>query len=295
MRDRHRASAGGLPGETLVEGCLEDRPSLEGAAEGVDLVVHLAGATSALSAADYFRANAAGTRNLVNAVRKSAPQATLIHVSSLAAAGPSPDGEGTDLPPDRCQPCSLYGESKRRGELAVVESPGEFQWLILRPPLVYGPGDRATRLLFRQALAPLTPVPWTDRPLSLIHVRDLVQAIVLAGSSSSSQRILPLEGPDRLTIHGLPRAIAAACSLRARLVPLPLFGLRGIALLADATARLRGRPGLFSRDKVREIAAAGWVADPRPAREVLGFDAEIPTRQGFRDTAREEGFPCLPT
>jgi nucleoside-diphosphate-sugar epimerase len=176
-----------------------------------------------------------------------------------------------------------------------VESPGEFQWLILRPPLVYGPGDRATRLLFRQALAPLTPVPWTDRPLSLIHVRDLVQAIVLAGSSSSSQRILPLEGPDRLTIHELPRAIAAACSLRAKLVPLPLFGLRGIALLADATARLRGRPGLFSRDKVREIAAAGWVADPRPAREVLGFDAEIPTRQGFRDTAREEGFPFLPT
>ena len=290
VRDRRRASAGGLPGETLMEGCLEDRASLERAAKGVDLVVHLAGAISALRAADYFRSNAEGTRNLLSAVLRSAPGATLVHVSSITAAGPSPDGEGTALPPDRCQPCSLYGESKRRGELAVVDSPGEFRWLILRPPLVYGPGDRATRLLFRQALAPLTPVPWTDRPLSLIHVRDLVQAIVQAGSCPSSRAILPLEGPDRLTIHALPRAIAAACGRRARLVPLPLFGVRGLALLADATARLRRRPGLFSRDKVREIAAAGWVADPNPARELLGFHPEIPTSQGLRDTARAEGF-----
>ena len=111
VRDRHRASAGGLPGETLMEGCLEDRASLESAAEGVDLVVHLAGAISALSAADYFRANAAGTRNLVSAVLSSAPQATLVHVSSLAAAGPSPDGEGTALPRTAADPAPNTGRA----------------------------------------------------------------------------------------------------------------------------------------------------------------------------------------
>lgn len=288
VRDRERAISSGIPGESLTVGSLEDEPSLERALDGVDLVFHLAGAIRALGAGEYFRANAVGTRNLVAAMLDRVPGAGLVHVSSITAAGPSRDGAGTDRLPDTCLPCSRYGESKRRGELAVTAA--DLRWVILRPPIVYGPGDRATRLLFRQALLPLTPVPWTDRPLSLIHVDDLVRAMIAAATASAWHRVLPLEGPDRLSMHRLPRALASACGRRARLLRLPLFGLRAVASIADLTARLRRRPGLFSRDKVDEIAAEGWVADPVPVREAIGFHPVTGTEAGFRETALAEGF-----
>jgi nucleoside-diphosphate-sugar epimerase len=253
----------------------------------VDVVVHLAGTITAVRTQDYFRSNADGTRNLVDSIARCAPEASLVHVSSIAAAGPSADGAGTDLPPDRCKPCSHYGESKRQGELAVIDAR---RWVILRPPMVYGPNDRATRLLFRSALATVTPVPWADRPISLVHVRDLIQAISDAGRGIAEHRILPIDGPDRLSFHGLPRAMAEVCGQSSRLLPLPVLGLRGAALVADAVALLRRRASFFSLDKVREIAAVGWVADPGPARDALGFRPQIPTSQGLAETARAEGF-----
>ncbi len=287
VRDRRRAASLGVPPATHREGSLEDPPSLEAAVGGVDVVVHLAGAITAVRTRDYFRSNADGTRNLVGAIARCAPAASVVYVSSLAAAGPSADGTGTDLQPDRCKPCSHYGESKRQGELAVIDAQ---RWVILRPPMVYGPSDRATRLLFRSALATVTPVPWADRPISLVHVRDLIQAISVAGRGIAEHRILPIDGPDRLSFHGLPRAMAEVCGQSSRLLPLPVLGLRGAAVVADAVALLRRRASFFSLDKVREIAAVGWVADPGPARDALGFQPQIPTSQGLAETARAEGF-----
>ena len=60
--------------------------------------------------------------------------------------------------------------------------------------------------------------------------------------------------------------------------------------LADTVALLRRRPSFFSLDKVREIAAVGWVADPGPARDALGFQPQIPISQGLAETAQAEGF-----
>ena len=102
-------------------------------------------------------------------------QAKVVLVSSLAAAGPSLDGADSNCGPAACRPVSVYGASKLQGELAFAES--GLRHLIVRPPVVYGPGDSATRLLFAQALAPLCVVPLRPRPLSIIHVDDLVAAL----------------------------------------------------------------------------------------------------------------------
>ena len=182
------------------------------------------------------------------------------------------------------------GESKRQGELRVAALGDRLPWVVLRPPVVYGPRDAATRFLLRQARAPLVPVPWTRRPLSLIHVHDLVEALVLAARSPLSQRFLPVEGPNRLDTDEFVRSLAAACGRSARLVRVPLAAVWPIALGCDVAARLRGRPGILSRDKLRDLRAPGWVADPVPSREALGFVPRIPTSTGFRETAREEGL-----
>ena len=166
----------------------------------------------------------------------------------------------------------------------------EQPWIILRPPIVYGPRDDATRLLFRQALAPLSIVPWTRRPLSLMHVEDVARALHLAGESILSRRVLPLDGPNRLDTDSLIREIGRACRVDPRLFRVPLMFVRALVPLCDLWARLRRRPGFLCTDKLRDVAARGWVADPVPAEEQLGFVPAWTTANGFRDTAVADGF-----
>ncbi|MCB9876126.1 MAG: NAD(P)-dependent oxidoreductase [Planctomycetes bacterium] len=288
VRDVSRAVRAGLPAPSLIEADLgrdDGTAALRAAAAGVDVVVHLAGTLKAFGRAGYDAVNAAGAARLLAAVT---PPAHVVLVSSLAAAGPSVDGSGSAAMPADCRPVSHYGHSKLAGERAVVAGP--LPWTIVRPPVVYGPGDGATRLLFRQATAPLVAVPPRPAPLSVIHVDDVVDALMRVIEVRPSGAVLPLDGPARTDTWALLRAIAAACGREPRLVRVPLL-LAGLAAgAAGLWARLRGEPGYFNRDKVRELRAPGWVADGEPARRCLGVAAHVTLVEGLRAVAVAEGL-----
>jgi nucleoside-diphosphate-sugar epimerase len=291
VRDRGRALAAGLPAASLWLGDLGDRArdiELARAVDGVGAVAHLAGVLKAHDAAGFDAVNVDGTARLVEALAARAPRAHFLCVSSLAAAGPSTNGEGSAAAPADARPVSRYGDSKRRGELAVVSGP--LPWTIVRPPVVYGPGDAATRLLFRQACMPWTAAPPVARPLSVIHADDVVDALLACLRVRPAGAVLPLDGPERTDTHALLRAIAAACGRRARLVPVPLLAARCAAAAADLYGRVRGTCAFFNGDKVRELAACGWVADGEPARRILGFTPRVRLAEGLAAVAHAEGF-----
>jgi hypothetical protein len=101
--------------------------------------------------------------------------------------------------------------------------------------------------------------------------------------------VLCADGPERTTTHGLVAAIARACGRRARLLPLPLPLAQGAAWFADGWARLCRRSGFFNRDKVRELQAAGWIADGGPALRTLGFAPRISLEAGLSAVAAALG------
>lgn len=289
VRDPARAAGLGLPpasfvrGDLGVAGGLRELPA---ALAGVGSVAHLAGALKGYRRGHFDAVNVAGAEQLVAAVAVHAPRAHFLCVSSLAAAGPSVDGSASAAPPDAARPVSWYGDSKRRGELAVVRS--RLSWTIVRPPVVYGPDDAATRLLFAQANAPLVVVPRARAPLSIVHVDDVVAALCAALARRPAGAILPLDGPERTDAHALLRAIAAACGRRARLLPVPLSLASVAAHASDLWAALRRQAGFFSRDKVREIAACGWVADGAPTVAALGVRPRIALADGLAAVAAAE-------
>jgi nucleoside-diphosphate-sugar epimerase len=291
VRSSAAAERSGVPRESVRLGDLGHDAAdaaLREAAHRAEVVLHLAGAVKAWRRRGYDDVNRGGTARLVAALQHAAPAAHVVLVSSLAAAGPSVDGVGSDALPDRCHPVSAYGESKRRGELEVVRS--GLAWTIVRPPVVYGAGDGATQLLFRQACAPVAPVPRRPAPLSAIHVRDVVEALRLAIARRPAGAVLPLDGPERTDTHAFVRAIAAACGRRARLLPVPLPLAAVAASVCDLFAGIVRRAAYFSGDKVREIAAPGWVADGRPAQRLLGFAPRTGLAEGLAEVARAEGL-----
>lgn len=289
VRDAERAKRAGIPPESAVQGSLEDEASLQRLVEGAHVVFHLAAALKARSRAEFDAVNARGTESLVGAMRCRAPGARIVLVSSLAAAGPSTDGSVSARPPQECRPVSHYGESKRQGELALLAH-RDLPWTIVRPPVVYGAGDGATRLLFQQARAWITFVPRSDTPLSIVHVDDVARALAATVDDAARGAILPLDGPQRTTTHGMLRAFAAACNRSARLVPVPLALAAAAAHVVELGAGLLGRTSFFNRDKVREVAAPGWVADGSHIRGLLGFSPRIELAEGLRSVARSEGM-----
>ena len=122
-------------------------------------------------------ANAAGSANVVAAVRKSAPDAHVVLVSSQAAGGPSPNGAPVRAA-DPPRPVSSYGRSKLAGEEAVRNEPG-LAFTILRPSAVYGPRETAIRDLFVAASRGFVPVLAGGTPrIQMVYVDDVARAVL---------------------------------------------------------------------------------------------------------------------
>jgi len=249
----------------VVRGGLEGE-GLEQAVAGADWVFHLAGALKGFREADLMRVNRDGTRRLLEACRGHAPAARFLLVSSLAAAGP---GELTEDAPPR--PLTWYGRSKLAAEREVLDS--GLASVILRPPVVFGPRDRDVLGYFRAARRFL-PVPGrTERRYSLIYAPDLADGLLRAAQTPCpSGEIFHLTGPA-LTWAAFGRRIAAALGRPAPVLALPEAAVRLCGHAADLWARLRGRPSIFSSQKVMEMLAPGWVASPEKAARVLGWTA----------------------
>ncbi|MFM8748207.1 MAG: NAD-dependent epimerase/dehydratase family protein, partial [Aestuariivirga sp.] len=244
VRDPARAA---LPASVeVIGGSLADPAALQRLVNGADAVVHLAAALTALNREGYFEVNARGTAALTDAARKAGVR-RFVHVSSLAARQPQ---------------LSAYAASKRQAEDTVAAQMAELNAVIVRPPAVYGPGDRATLPLIRELTRPVAAIPGLPRArFSLLYGRDLARLLVKALDDG-------LRGIHELS-DGKPGGycwndmIAAASSFRGAPVR-PLFLPRAlpaaVAAGAEARARRSGKPGMGTRGKIAARYHADWVS-----------------------------------
>jgi nucleoside-diphosphate-sugar epimerase len=254
-------------GVTWVQGALDNRQALQRLVDGADAVIHVAGVISAPDAAGFEAGNVTGTLALLAAATASGVH-RFVHVSSLAAREPK---------------LSLYGASKARSEELVQRS--GLDWAIVRPPAIYGPGDRETLDLFKAARLGLVPLPPKGR-ISLIHADDLSQLLLaLAAQGGPSKLIVePDDGrPNGWTHHAFAAALAAAQDRRALSLSLPA-GL--VRLGARIDGLLRGRKAKLTSDRAAYFCHPDWTVDParRPAEDF--WRAQIATPEGLAQTAR---------
>jgi dihydroflavonol-4-reductase len=264
-------------------------PALVEVFRGVDSVVHLAGVVSAVRAQDFFTANVDGTRAVAEAAGTAGVR--LIHVSSLAAAGPSPPSapRSEDDPP---APITPYGRSKLEGERVVLATPG-LRWTILRPGVVYGPGDGAMLPLFRYAARGILPLMGrADAAYTFIHIRDAVRAITAAVDIDVRYPIF-VGHPRPVTARRLLETIRGNTGGTAAMVRVPLAATRVAAACGDLFGLISGRPATINRWRYAELASEGFVCRVDRLRDLLGVEGEIDVDQGIAETGnwyRSEGW-----
>lgn len=247
-----------------IAGSLEDQAALGRLVEGADALIHVAGVINA-DDAGFEAGNVQGTGAVLAAAR-GASVARFVHVSSLAAREPE---------------LSRYGNSKARSEALVRDSGLDFA--LVRPPAVYGPGDRETLELFRMARRGLLLLPPQGR-LSLIHVDDLAQLLIaLAGTGSPPPLIEPDDGrPGGWSHRELGLALGEAVGRNAFALSMPRAAVRLGALIDGLVRRDRAK---LTPDRAAYFCHPDWVADPALAPPATLWSPSIDTRQGLRATA----------
>jgi len=261
-----------------VDGDLSTGRGLEGALAGVDTVIHLAGVTKALRADDYYAGNARATEILVRALAGSS--ARLVHVSSLAAIGPSRGGTPLD---EEAEPHALthYGRSKLEAERIVRALAPDA--VIVRPPVVYGPRDTDVfQLLKCISRGWVLEIAGGERWFSAIYVEDLVDGLLLAARTPrAGGRVYFLAHPKPASWSQLGAAAAGIMGRRPRVLRLPAGVAHAVGRCAELWSRATRTPGIISREKVAEAQCSHWTCDTRRAVAELGFEARTTLEAGL--------------
>jgi nucleoside-diphosphate-sugar epimerase len=280
---RHLTAALAARGDTAVAIARPfHAPALVDLFRRVDTVVHLAGLVSALHAQDFFTANVGGTRAVAEAA--AAAGARMIHVSSLAAAGPAPSSAPRSED-DAPAPITPYGRSKLEGERVVLATPG-LKSAILRPGAVYGPGTNALLPLFRAAALGILPlVGRAGAAYTFIHVGDVVRAIT-AAIDRDVRDTLFVGHARPVTTRGLLEAVRDSSGGTAAIVRVPLAITRVGAACGDLAGAITGRVFAINRWRYAELAADGFVCRVDRLRDRLGIVAQVEIGDGIAEMGR---------
>lgn len=269
--------------ETRLIGDLGPQTDWHDALRGIEAVVHLAARVHVMQETDpdphaaFHRVNVAGTAHLAERALRMGVR-RFVYLSSIKV-----NGEGTPIDrPYRAEnaphPADPYGVSKLEAEQALraVATATDMDAVILRPPLVYGPGVKGNFLALMKAIRWGWPLPLgaADNRRSLIYLGNLADAVVRAVDHplAAGRTYLLRDGED-LSTADLIRRLAAAMGRRARLPRMPLGLLR-----------LAGR--LLGREPVIERLIGSLTVDDAPIRAELGWRPPFSVDEGLAATAQ---------
>jgi nucleoside-diphosphate-sugar epimerase len=294
-----RRNLEGLEYETAT-GDLNDLEALKKAVAGVDYVFHIAGALVGKNREELFLHNSEGTSKLAQACAEANPKLKrFVYVSSLAASGPASSLDPkTESDPEA--PVSDYGASKLGGEKELEKWSKDFATTVIRPPAVYGPRDTGILEFVKFVNNGVTPVFSAKshdghKYLSIIHVEDLVQGIVLAGlaDGQSKKEVFFLSGDNIFSWADLFGVMAEALGKKTVRVPIPIPALTGLAAFYGVMTRIFNKSFPLTLDKIKELRQDYWICSNERAKKVLGFKPRWEIKPGITQTVgwyKENGW-----
>jgi len=283
-----RRNLEGLPVE-IVEGDLLDPPSLARACAGCDALFHVAAdyRTWAPHPEELYRANVEGTRAMLSAAQ-AAGVARVVYTSSVATLGLPKDG----TPGDEDSPVTLadmvghYKRSKFQAEEVAREFAARgLDVVIVNPSTPIGPRDvkpTPTGRIVRDAARGRIPA-FVDTGLNVVHVDDVAEGHWLAYLKGVRGQRYVLGGHD-MSLREILAEIAHLVGRKPPRISLPHAAVMPVAYVAEAWARLSGRPPLATREEVRMAKKHMYFSSAKAERE-LGYRAR-PARAALEDALR---------
>jgi nucleoside-diphosphate-sugar epimerase len=270
-------------GSIEVVGDINPHTNWTDALVGVETVIHLAArvhvmndvATDPLT--EYRNANTLATIHLAKEAATAGVK-RFIYLSSIKVNGEETSSEQVYSEDSIPAPIDPYGVSKWEAELGLekvcIETGMEF--VVIRPPLIYGPGVKANFQKLMGLVAKGMPLPLgaVDNKRSMLALDNLVSFIteVITNPLAANQRFLLSDGQDVSTTQ-LLRLLAQSMSKSLWLIPVPAFILR-------ATAKVFGASAAADR------LLGSLQIDSSKARQLLGWQPPLSVEEGIAITAQ---------
>lgn len=279
---RRPPAIGAGPGVEFISGDIRDAEAVEKAVAGAEIVFHLAAALGAsrLGAEGFLAVNAGGTRNVMEAARKSGIR-RVVHFSSAGVLGHVRPGDVADEKYS-LDPQDTYDKTKLAGERIVLEAAAKgLDVVVVRPGWVYGPGDRRTLKLIRSIARRRFLLAGKGRTLQTpVYIDDLVAGAILAAEKGRAGTIYNLAGGEVLTVRRMVETIAAATGTKIPRLGLPMGPTRA------AAAVLGGLFGLAGREAPLNPSRLAFFLHPKAlkidkARAELGFEPKVDFAEGM--------------
>lgn len=262
---------------TMVAGDLVRPETLAGICRGIDAVFHLGGYAHAVDEPDdkgeemYRRVTVDGTRSLLEESINSGVRRFLFFSSVKAM------GEGGDACFDetaKSRPVTAYGKAKREAEKLVLATERHgLAPTVLRLPMVYGPGNKGNIPRMIQAIARgrFPPLPDTGNRRSMVDVRDVIQAAMLAVTNPAAAGKIYIVTDGQA--YSTRRLYVWMCEALCRPIPswsIPLSVMRIAARIGDIAGHMRGRRFMMDSDALQKLTGSAWYSSEKITRE-LGY------------------------
>ena len=256
------------------------------ALEELDYIFHCAGLTKAKSRSGYYQVNATACSNLYEQCQKRGNRIkSIVHLSSLAATGPSRQGTLVDEI-TTCKPVTFYGQSKLAGEEIALQYSQSIPLTVIRPPLVYGPREENFFTFIK-----LIQKGWglqigrAGKELSLIYVSDLIEAMLTAADPTKQKGRSYFVTDGRVYVW---EQIAKECSrimnIDLKTLKIPEAVLVPVALFFEAWSSFSSRPALFDRQRMIDIRQSSWSASPENFFKEFDFTPQYELNRGLAET-----------
>jgi UDP-glucose 4-epimerase len=255
-------------------------------AQQYHFIIHAAGITRAVSAAQYDLVNAEYTSNLaMAAVGLGSTLKKFVLISSLAAIGPLTTLDGIITENTRPTPITAYGKSKLLAEekLRAIE---KLNYTILRPTAVYGPRDTGIFIFFKQISNRLEPyIGRGQQKLSFIYVSDLAMASIKALHTSSTKTYNLSDGNyyDRYQLGLLTSHILNVKTLKFHLW---VNFVRLVAGISEKVSSLRNSAPILNIEKLNELTAVNWSCSIDLVKQDLEFYPKYTLEGGLQETLK---------
>lgn len=292
---RHSCSSKKFPSTvaSVTIGEINGYTNWQKALKGVDTIIHLAARAHILQEqainveAEFFKVNTEGTANLV----KQSIQAGVKHfifISSIGAMATLSNQPLTET--SSCQPNTPYGYSKLQAEHALISltSQSSMTWTILRPTLVYGPGNPGNMERLIKFVAQGLPLPFglVNNRRSFIYVDNLVDAIIscLTHPKARNQIFLVSDGVDlstRQLIYKIAENLGQSCIL----LPIPPSLLKLAGCMGNTVQYLTKKPIALNTSTVDRLLGSLFV-DISHIQNTLNWQPPYTIAQGLSKTLR---------
>lgn len=264
---------------------LDGKTDFSGFLKEIDVVVHLAGQAhgpspsygSHILPSVFWDVNFKGTENLARNAAKSGVK-RFVFVSSINVNGKSTGRKRRLTEKDPADPYDEYTLSKFKAEMALrqVEKDTGMEVVIVRPPLVYGPGVKGNFLKLLALVHSRLPLPFSgiDNQRSFIHIENLIEALIICLTHEKARGQTFMVSDDHaVSTPQLLRKISFAMDITPRLFycPTPIF---------RRMLTLWGKQGIYER------LCLSLIVDSTKIRHSLGWKPKVSIDEGIDKTVQ---------